>query len=425
MDAVDVGTPVRFALLGCGRIGQRHAELLAGKVQGARLVAVCDVVPERAASFSKRFGVPGFTSFSEMMRVLGGEIDAVSITTPTGCHYENVLEVASYRKHVVVEKPMALTLEHADEMIELCALSGVKLFVVKQNRYNVPVQKLRQAVDAGRFGKLILGSVRVRWCRRQEYYDQDSWRGTWRWDGGVFANQASHHIDLLVWLCGEVESVFAYTKRNLVNIETEDTGVAVLKFRCGALGVVEATTATRPKDLEASLSLLGETGTVEIGGFAVNEMKIWQFAEEQEIDADVRTRFNQNPPDVYGFGHASYLADVVEAINNRAPIFVDGEEGMRSLRILNAIYESAETGREVYLLRPSIRLGLGGRRNGDPDRYDEYLREMRARTAAELDHGQVAVGTQPSTEAVARPAKADTFIATPATPAPAERVTAS
>jgi predicted dehydrogenase len=254
---------------------------------------------------------------------------------------------------------MALTLDDARAMIVACDHASVRLFVVKQNRCNLPVIKLREALEKERFGKLVMGSVRVRWCRPQSYYDQDAWRGTWALDGGVFANQASHHIDLLMWMLGEPVSVFAKTRTALVDIEAEDTGVAVITFRNGAIGLVEATTATRPKDLEGSLSLLGEKGSVEIGGFAVNQMRTWRFAETVPEDADVMSKFNENPPSVYGFGHLRYLEGVVEALRGGGPRLVDGIEGMRSLELIVAMYESAMTGREVTLrFRPThSRLG--------------------------------------------------------------------
>jgi predicted dehydrogenase len=255
---------------------------------------------------------------------------------------------------------MALTLDDADAMIEACDKVSIKLFVVKQNRYNHSVQKLREALEEKRFGKIVLGTVRVRWCRTQEYYDMDSWRGTWDMDGGVFLNQASHHIDLLEWMLGEPESVYAKSITALVNIETEDTGAAIIKFRCGALGIIEATTATRPKDLEGSISIIGEKGAVEIGGFAVNEIKIWSFVDVREGDKNVIENYRQNPHGVYGFGHAAYLQHVVESINNNTPALVDGLEGRKSLELITAIYESVETGKEVVMrFRPKqCRLGI-------------------------------------------------------------------
>ena len=351
---------LKFALMGCGRIAQRYGRLLGdGKVEGARLTGVCDVIPERASELGERHGVPFFDDVQSMMDALQDDVDVVCILTESGSHARHCLELTPYRKHVVVEKPMALTLDDADEMIRACDSVGIKLFVVKQNRYNLPVKKLRQAFEAGRFGKLIMGTVRVRWMRDQAYYDQDPWRGTWALDGGVFANQASHHIDLLEWFLGEPESVFAYSRTALVDIEAEDTGVALIRFRSGALGVIDATTATRPRDLEGSLSILGERGAVEIGGFAVNEMRVWEFAEEGPEDGDVLTEYRENPPDVYGFGHGAYLANVVDAINEDAPSLVDGLEGRKSLELIVALYESIETGQEVELRFSPRRCRLG------------------------------------------------------------------
>jgi len=271
-----------------------------------------------------------------------------------------VIEIAPYDKHIMVEKPMALTLDDADAMIRACDEHGCKLFVVKQNRFNVPVVKLREALAAGRFGRLVLGTVRVRWSRDQNYYDQAPWRGKWSSDGGVLANQASHHIDLLEWMMGDVESVFAKSTTALVDIEAEDTAIVTLKFRNGALGLIEATTATRPKDLEGSISILGETGSVVIGGFAANDMQTWNFTENQPGDEDVLERYSVNPPDVYGFGHKAYYEHVVDCLQKDVRQLVDGLEGRKSLELIMAIYESIETGREVQLrFHPNqCRLGI-------------------------------------------------------------------
>lgn len=351
-------TDLQVALVGCGRIAKRHAELLGhGAIAQAVLAAVCDTDPDRAQVYSDRFRVPFYTDMDAMMQ--REAIDAVAILTPSGLHAEHVLRLAPYGKHLIVEKPMALTLEDADAMIAACDRHGCKLFVVKQNRFNVPVVKLRQALEAKRFGKLVMGTVRVRWCRRQDYYDQDAWRGTWSMDGGVLTNQASHHIDLLQWMMGDVESVMAMSRTALVDIETEDTAVAILRFRNGALGAIEATTATRPQDLEGSLSILGETGAVEIGGFAVNQIKTWNFADPLPEDHEVLEKYSVNPPNVYGYGHQAYYEHVVHSIQNNTQQLVDGLEGRRSLELINAIYESIETGREVRLrFRPRYsRLG--------------------------------------------------------------------
>lgn len=355
---------IGFALVGCGRIAVRHADLLAsGRIPGARLSAVCDVKPERAAAFGQRYGVPHFTDMHMMAGTLHDRIDVLSILTESGNHAAHCLALASYGKHILVEKPMALTLDDADAMIHACDAAGIKLFVVKQNRYNLPVQAVRKAFLDGRFGRLVMGTVRVRWCRTQSYYDQDEWRGTWALDGGVFANQASHHIDLLEWFLGEPLSVFAKSRTALVDIEAEDTGVALISFRNGAIGVVEATTATRPTDLEGSLSILGETGTIEIAGFAVNELRHWRFAQERAEDEQIRRGTLETPPNVYGFGHQAYLANVVDAIVNGGPSLVDGLEGRKSLELISAIYESIASRSEVQL-RFNPRLSRLGERKG-------------------------------------------------------------
>jgi UDP-N-acetyl-2-amino-2-deoxyglucuronate dehydrogenase len=339
---------LKFALVGCGRIAKRHSELLGlRQIKGAELVAACDLVEQKARKIGEQFSVPYFTDMHQMMQ--NENIDVVVVLTESGNHAKNVVELARYGKHMVVEKPMALTLDDADAMINACDKSGTKLFVVKQNRFNVPVVKLREALEQGRFGKLVLGTVRVRWCRPQDYYDQAFWRGTWAMDGGVLTNQASHHIDMLEWMMGDVESVFAKGAKALANIEAEDTAVVTLKFRNGALGVIEATTATRPKDLEGSISVLGEGGTVEIAGFAVNEMKTWNFVETKSGEENVMEKYSVNPPNVYGFGHQAYYEYVVDCICNNGPHLVDGIVGRKSLELINAIYESIETGKEVYL----------------------------------------------------------------------------
>src|SRR5262245_40294267 len=350
---------IRFGLLGCGRIAKRHSDLLGGNhINGASLVAVCDGVRARADAIAAKFGVSAHYQMDDLLA--RRDIDAVAVLTPSGMHPEHVIAAAGAGKHVVVEKPMALRLQDADAMIRACDEAGVKLFIVKQNRFNVPVVKAREALDAGRFGKLILGTVRVRWCRDQSYYDQDAWRGTWAYDGGVLTNQASHHIDMLEWFFGDVVSVHARATTALVKIETEDTAVATLKFRNGALGIIEATTAVRPKDLEGSLSILGEKGAVEIAGFAVNQIRHWRFVDELPSDKEVVEKFSVNPPNVYGFGHQAYYQHVVDCLQNQSPALVDGFQGRKSLELISALYESIETGQEVPLhFTPKLsRLGM-------------------------------------------------------------------
>jgi UDP-N-acetyl-2-amino-2-deoxyglucuronate dehydrogenase len=349
---------IRFGLLGCGRIAKRHSELLGGNhIEGASLVAVCDLQRRRADAIAVKFGVPASDDIAEFLA--RKDIDAVAVLTPSGMHAEHVIACARAGKHVVVEKPMALRLHDADDMMRACDEAGVKLFVVKQNRFNVPVVKAREALEAGRFGKLILGTVRVRWCRDQAYYDQDEWRGTWASDGGVLSNQASHHVDMLEWFFGDVVSVHARAITALAKIETEDTAVATLKFRNGALGIIEATTAARPTDLEGSLSILGENGTVEIAGFAVNQIRHWRFVDERASDRDVVEKFSVNPPNVYGFGHQAYYQHVIDCLVNQRAALVDGIEGRKSLELISALYESIETGLEVPLHFTPRRSRLG------------------------------------------------------------------
>ena len=350
---------IKVALLGCGRIALRHSQLLGeNQISGAKLVSVCDLIEEKAQTIGNKYQVPYFVDMHKMMQSI--KPDVVVILTESGNHAQHVIELAPYKSHIIVEKPMALSLDDADRMIQICDRHGVRLFVVKQNRFNVPVVKAREALENGRLGKLVLGTVRVRWCRPQAYYDQDPWRGTWALDGGVLTNQASHHVDLLEWMMGEVESVQAMASTALVDIEAEDTAVVTLRFKSGALGVIEATTAARPKDLEGSLSLLGETGTIEIGGFAVNEMKVWNFLNAESDDDRVMTEFSENPPNVYGFGHQAYYEHVVDCIVNNKQHLVDGLVGRKSLELISAIYEAIETRREVRLrFKPDL-CKLGG-----------------------------------------------------------------
>ena len=347
-----------FALVGCGRISKRHSELLGfNQIVGAKLSAVCDNVLEKALIIEKKFDVPAYSDMDDMMQQ--ENIDVVVVLTPSGLHAEHVIQLAKYGKDIMVEKPMALTMEDADEMIEACDRNSCRLFVIKQNSFNVPVVKLGEAVELGRFGKLVLGTVRVRWARHQPYYDQDSWRGTWAMDGGVLTNQASHHVDMLEWMMGDVESVFARATTALANIEAEDTAVVTLKFKNGALGIIEATTATRPRDLEGSISILGENGSVVIAGFAVNQIQSCNFEDPVEGDQDVIEKHSVNPPNVYGFGHQAYYEHVVDCISQGGTNLVDGLQGRKSVELISAIYESVETGKEVFLRFKSERCKLG------------------------------------------------------------------
>jgi len=350
---------LKFALVGCGSIARKHAHVLSSCLEEAEIGAFVDLNLARAQEFSKKYGAPAFSSAAEMISTLGDSIDVISVLTPSGLHCTNVLDLVQYGRPIVVEKPMALRLEDADRMIEACDAHGVKLFVVHQNRYNLPIMKAKEALREGRFGRLVMGTIRLRWMRDQKYYDSEAWRGTWAHDGGVFMNQAVHHIDMLTWFMGNVDTLRSMAATRLVNIECEDTGVAVLRFASGALGVLEATTASRPKDLEGSISILGEKGSVVIGGFFMNQLETWAFEDKQPIDDVIFEQFGKNPADM-GYNLAEYLRDVVASIQTKKAALVDGLEGRRSLELVTALYESIETNSDVQLrFRPRMcRLGM-------------------------------------------------------------------
>jgi UDP-N-acetyl-2-amino-2-deoxyglucuronate dehydrogenase len=333
----------RLALVGCGRISRNHFDAVA-KVEGLELVAVCDAAEERARAAGEAQGVPWFTQYDAMLRESG--CDVVAICTPSGLHPAHGIAAARAGKHVVSEKPMAISLDAADALVQACDDAGVHLFVVKQNRLNAPVQLLKRAVDRGRFGRLYMANCTVLWTRPQDYYDQAPWRGTWEFDGGAFMNQASHYVDLVQWLMGPVESVVAKTATLARRIEAEDSGAAVMRFRSGALGVMQVTMLTYPRNLEGSITLLGERGTVKVGGTAVNRIEAWQFADYDDDDRLVE-QANTNPPNVYGFGHEAYYRNVVAVLRGQAPAETDGRAGRKSLELILGIYEAARTGREV------------------------------------------------------------------------------
>jgi len=333
---------LNFALIGCGRVSENHLAALTSPDVPARLVAVADLDRARAEQKGAKYSVPAYMDFQEML-VKHPDIEVADITTPTGYHAEHVQAVARFAKHVVVEKPMALTVADCDAMLAACQRNSRRLFVVKQNRFNPAVQAARRAFEAGRFGKLVLVTVRVRWRRDQTYYDADHWHGRWALDGGVMSQQASHHIDLLQWFLGPVESVQCQAANRVLRIEAEDTAVALFKAKSGALGILEATVAARPKNLEGSLSILGEKGSVVIGGVAVNQILLWEFCETQPEDDVIHQQASQAVPNVYGNGHAPYLRDIAEAILDNRPALVEGTEGRKNVEILTALYESAAT----------------------------------------------------------------------------------
>lgn len=337
--------PFRIAFSGCGRISKNHFEAIAS-IDGLELAAVCDTDPGRAAKAGAEWSVPHFTSYELMLSEVKADIAAIA--TPSGLHPGQGVAAARAGLHVVTEKPMAISLTGADELVKACDTAGVQLFVVKQNRLNPPVQLLKRAVDRGRFGRIYMASCTVHWARPQEYYEQAPWRGTWEFDGGAFMNQASHYVDLIQWLMGPVESVMAKTATLARRIETEDTGIAILKFRSGALGVIQVTMLAYPRNLEGSLTVLGATGSAKIGGTAVNKIENWQFAEYDDDDKLVEA-VDTNPPNVYGLGHEGYYRNVLSVLRGEAKPDTDGRAGRKSLELILGIYESAKTGREVPL----------------------------------------------------------------------------
>ena len=339
------GKNFRVALVGCGRISRNHVEAIS-RIDGLELVAVSDHREESARGLGEPLGLPWFSDYERMLKEV--ECDVVAIATPSGLHPSQGAIAARAGKHVVTEKPMAISLQGADELVKACDDAHVHLFVVKQNRLNAPVQMLKRAVDAGRFGRLYLGNCTVRWSRPQEYYDQAPWRGTWEFDGGAFMNQASHYVDLIQWMMGPVENVIAKTATLARRIETEDTGVAVMRFRSGALGVIEVTMLTYPRNMEGSFTLLGEKGSVKIGGTAVNKVEHWEFADSHPDDEIART-LDSNPPNVYGYGHEGYYRNVLAVLRGDAKPDTDGRAGRKSLELILGIYESARTGCEVPL----------------------------------------------------------------------------
>lgn len=342
-------SPVQFraVLVGCGRIADRHFDAIDAR-QDVRLVAVCDEVPERARAAGERLGVPAFTSYAAMLAET--EADVAVICSPSGLHPQHGIMAAKRGLHVICEKPMATRLEEADALVEACDSSGVHLFVVKQNRLNPPVRLLKQAIVKQRFGRIYLVNTTVRWNRSQQYYDMAPWRGTWEFDGGAFMNQASHYVDMVQWLAGPVQSVSARTATLARQIETEDTGVALLRFRSGALGVIEVTMLAYRANLEGSVTIVGERGTAKIGGTAVNRIDHWEFATPDPMDEQVeRWKSVPDPPSIYGTGHRGYYDNVVRVLRGEAQADTDGREGRKSLELILGIYESARTGREVAL----------------------------------------------------------------------------
>ncbi len=345
-----VDRPIRFAVVGCGRIAQNHFESIAKHSSRAELVAVCDTDLAALARATEKTGARGFASLTELLgeKVAEARPDCIVLTTPSGLHPAQTIEAARSGFDVMTEKPMATRWSDGLEMVRACDQAGVNLFVVKQNRRNRTLQLLKQAMDSGRFGRIYMVSVNVFWTRPQSYYESADWRGTWEFDGGAFMNQASHYVDLLDWICGPVESVMAYTGTLARNIEVEDTGVAALKWRNGAMGTINVTMLTWPKNFEGSITILGERGTVRIGGVAVNEIKHWEFDAPDAMDTQIGAA-SYETTSVYGFGHPLYYDNVIKVFRGEAQPDTDGREGLKSLELLIAMYLSARDGKRINL----------------------------------------------------------------------------
>lgn len=344
-EAVDSTFPVRFGIIGCGRIAPRHAQSLQ-QVAAAHLVAVADIKPNRAQHFAEEYGVAAHTDYHTLL--MRDDIDAVSICVPSGLHAQVAIDAMQAGKHVLVEKPIAITLDDADRMIAVSQSSGRTLGVVLQNRYNHPMQALRQAIDEGKLGRLHLGNACVRWYRPQSYYE-DEWHGTWAMDGGALMNQSIHHIDALQWLMGPVASVNAYTATLAHKMEAEDVGVAVVRFASGALATIEGSTLTWPQNLEGSVAVFGEHGSVKIGGTALNRIELWKVAGELEQEAELLTSQRVDPPSVYGYSHREVVRDFIHALLSGGKPGTPGSEARKSLALVLAIYESARSGHEISL----------------------------------------------------------------------------
>ncbi|WP_426053803.1 Gfo/Idh/MocA family protein [Janthinobacterium sp. PSPC2-1] len=337
---------IRVALVGCGRIANNHLDAMEKHAADFEIVDVCDIDTQALERAVARTGASGHIHLSDMLAKTTA--DVVVLTTPSGLHANQAIEVAKTGRHVVTEKPMATRWQDGLRMVRACDEANVRLFVVKQNRRNATLQLLKRAAEQGRFGRIYSVAVNVFWTRPQEYYDSAKWRGTWEFDGGAFMNQASHYIDLFDWVIGPVESVMAYTATLDRDIEVEDSGVAALRWRSGAMGTLNVTMLTYPKNLEGSITILGEKGTVRIGGVAVNEIQKWEFSEPHEDDERVKD-VSYETTSVYGFGHPLYYQNVIQTLRGTANAETDGREGLKSLELLIAMYLSSRDGKRVAL----------------------------------------------------------------------------
>lgn len=337
---------LKIAVAGCGRISDNHFQSILKYSDAFQLIAICDVDHEVLQTHKKKYGVNAYADFGEMCSV--ESLDIVVLCTPSGLHAEQTIIAANNRINVVTEKPMATKFQDGVDMVKACGNAGVRLFVMKQNRLNPTVQMLKRAISEKRFGSIKMVHLNVFWTRPQEYYDHgQGWRGTWEFDGGAFMNQASHYVDLVEWLIGPVERVQAMMSTTR-DIEAEDTGVLNIRWRNGALGSMAVTMLTYPKNLEGSITILGETGSVKVGGVAVNEIRTWDFMDRRDYDDQIAAA-NYETASIYGFGHPLYYENVIEVMRGRAEPDTDGREGLKSLELLTAAYLAARDGSSVGL----------------------------------------------------------------------------
>ena len=336
---------IKLAIVGCGRIFDKHKTAIEKLNKQYEIDSVCDLKLNKIKkkNFLKKIKI--YNSIDAFCKNSNAELAVV--LTPSGFHYDHIIKLSNYFKNIVVEKPMVMNSDQVNKITKISIKKKINLFIVKQNRYNPAIKKLKEAIDQKRFGKIFLATIRVRWSRNDKYFLQDKWRGTWKNDGGVLANQASHHVDLLQWLMGDFKSVFAKTLKITKKTKAPDTCLAILKFKNGALGSIEATTATRPNDLEGSISILGENGTVVIGGYAVSKIDTWQFTKTQKKDKDV-LKYSSNYKNVYGFGHIEFYKNVYNYLVNKRNNATTLKDGVKSIKIIDKIYSSAENSNEVY-----------------------------------------------------------------------------
>lgn len=342
---------MKYALIGCGRISTNHIK--AALNNQLEIVAVCDIIPQNMEQLLEKHGLEKekqmkqYTDYKELIAETKPEL--ISIATESGKHAEIALYCIEHGIHVIIEKPMAMSIQDADAIIQKAEEHHVKVCACHQNRFNIAVQKMRQALEQGRFGKISHGSIHVRWNRNQEYYTQAPWRGTWQQDGGALMNQCIHGIDLLRWMMGdEIDEVYGVTRQQFHHyLEAEDVGMAVVKFKNGAIATIEGTTNVYPQNLEETLYLFGENGTVKLGGKSTNNIDVWEFADETDVDQSNKG-LEEVTSNVYGNGHTSLFADMIEAIQEDRKPYVDGDAGKRALELVLAIYKSQKEGNSIH-----------------------------------------------------------------------------